>query len=139
VDNGALLNVGEIIRLDFEQMRIKDKRTHQLHVERGWNNTGQVLHATGTDVDVYRTVAVEREVNGTTAAVHATSTAISRYIVPDEILYLTKQIATLMINKARGGYAGKSGGGETGTVFYHDVFPRFEIERVKENYQMGKS
>ena len=134
-----LLNTGEIIRLDFEQMRIKDKRTHQCYVERGWNNTGQAAHITGTDVDVYRTVTVERAVNGTTAAAHLTNVAISRYLVPDDILFLTKQIATLMINKSRGGYAGKSGDGTTGQVFYHDVFPRFEIERVKENYQIGRS
>lgn len=139
VDNGALLNVGEVLRAGFEQMRIKDKRTHECFVDRGWNNTGQVAHADDVAVDVYRTVTVEREVNGTTAAAHAINTAISRYMVPDDILFLTKQIATLIINKARGGYAGKSGSGETGQVFYHDVFPRFEIERVKENYQLGKS
>ena len=139
LDNGALVYVGEIIRAGFEQIRIKDKRDHECFVDRGWNNTGQVAHADNVEVDVYRTVTVERGVNGTDAAAHAINTDISRYMVPDDILFLTKQIATLIINKARGGYAGKSGNGETGQVFYHDVFPRFEIERVKENYQLGKS
>lgn len=137
--NGALVNVGEILRVDFEQMRVKDKRAHQCHVDRGWNNTGQVAHLTATDVDVYRRVNVERAVNGTIAAAHALNTAISRYMIPDDILFLTKQIATLMINKSRGGYAGKSGNAESGEVFYYDVFPRFEIERIKQNYQLGDS
>jgi len=88
---------------------------------------------------VYRTVTVERAVNGTTAAAHLLNAAISRYMVPDDILFLTKQIATLMINKARGGYAGKSGNAESGEVYYHDVFPRYEIERIKQNYRLGDS
>jgi hypothetical protein len=137
VDNGTLLNVGEIMRVDFEQMRIKDKRTHQCYVDRGWNNTGQVAHLDNAEVDVYRTITVERALNGTIAAAHALNTAISRYLVPDDILFLTKQIATLMINKARGGYAGKSGNAELGEVYYHDVFPRYEMERIKANYTIG--
>jgi hypothetical protein len=139
VDDGGLLNIGEVLRAGFEQVRIKDKRGHECFVDRGWNNTGQTAHSDNLTIDVYRTVTVERAVNGTSAATHSIDTEIYRYMVPDDILFLTKQIATLIINKARGGYAGKSGSGETGQVFYHDVFPRFEIERVKENYQLGKS
>jgi hypothetical protein len=138
VANGALVNVGEIIRVQFEQMRVKDKRTHQLYVDRGWNNTGQTAHVTSTAVDIYRTVNVDRGVNGTTAAAHLLAVDIYRYHTPDDILFLTKQIATLMINKARGGYAGKTGNAEMGETYYHDVFPRFEIERVKINYMLGK-
>ena len=76
--------------------------------------------------------------NGTTAATHATSTAISRYFVPDDILYLTKEIATLSANKALSGYQGRTGNGETGVVFYNDAFPKFDIDKVKSNYYIPR-
>lgn len=135
LDDGSLVNVGEILRVDFEQMRVKDKRNHQAHVDRGWNNTGQVAHSDNTQVDVYRTVTVDRGVNGSTAASHTQGTAISRYHVPDDIQYITKQIATLIVNKAKAGYQGRTGNAELGTVFYHDVFTR-EIDQIRTNYMI---
>lgn len=134
VDNGALLNVGEVLRIGFEQMYISDKNGHICAVKRGWNGTARVLHADDSAVDAYRTMNVERGVNGTTAAEHTNGTAISRYFAPDDIQGLTKQIAFLLVEKAKSGYQGKTGNQETGTVFYHDAFPRFDIERLRNAY-----
>ncbi len=139
VDNGSLVNIGETIRIGFEQMRVIDKQSHQLSVTRGWNGTGRVLHADDAAVDVYRTVTVERGVNGTEAAAHALDTAISRYYVPDDVLMLTKEIATLSVNKALSGYQGRTGNADTGVVFYNDIFPRFDIETVKKNYHIPRA
>ena len=136
VANGALVNIGEIIRVDFEVMKVKDIRTHQLSVVRGWNGTGSASHLTATAVDVYRTVNVDRGVNGTTAAAHLNGVSISRYFAPDDIQYLCKQIATLIINKAKGGYQGRTGNAELGVVFYNDAFPKMEIERIKRRYSI---
>ena len=136
LSDGSLVNVGEIIRVEFERMKVLDKQSNTIAVVRGWNGTARVAHSSGANVDVYRTVTVERAVNGTSAASHDAAKSISRYVVPDDILYLTRQIATLMINKARSGYAGKTGNPELGEVFYHDAFPRFEIERIKQNYEI---
>lgn len=136
--NGALVNVGEVLRVDFEQMKIKDKRTHQCSVIRSWNGTGKVAHLTGASVDVYRTVSVERGMNGTTAATHANGLVISRYFAPDDIQYLTKEIATLIVNKAKSGYQGRTGNDETGVVFYNDAFPQFDIAKVKKNYYIPR-
>ena len=138
VANGALINVGEVIRTGFEQMKVRDKQTHSLFVTRGWNETGRVAHLTGVAVDVYRTVSVERAVNGTTAAAHAFDTVISRYFVPDDVRFLSKQIATLILNKAKSGYQGRTGDQELGVVFYHDAFPKSDIEKVKRNYYIPK-
>jgi len=136
VDSAALVNVGEVIRVDFEQMRVRDRNTsnNKLAVWRGWNRTNRVAHLDNASLDVYRTVNVERGVNGTTAAAHANGASISRYDPPDDIRYLTRQIAILMLNKAKGGYAGKSGNTETGTTFYYDAFPRYEVERIAAKY-----
>jgi hypothetical protein len=138
VADGSLVNVGEVLRAEFEQMKVKDKRTNQLSVIRGWNNTGRVAHATSTQVDVYRTVNVVRGVNGTTSAVHANGAAISRYFVPDDILFLTKEIATLSLNKAQSGYQGRTGNQDTGVVFYNDAFPKFDIQVVRQNYYIPR-
>jgi hypothetical protein len=138
VANASLVNIGEIVRVEFEQMLVRDLNTtnQRLSVIRGWNGTARVLHTTSTAVDVYRTVTVTRAVNGTTAAAHANGAAISRYFAPDDIQYLAKQIATLIINKAKSGYQGRTGNAELGVVFYNDAFPRQDIERIKARYNI---
>lgn len=136
--NGALVNVGEILRVDFEQMKVKDKRTHQCSVIRSWNGTGKVSHLTAAAVDVYRTATVERGVNGTTAAAHLINAAISRYFAPDDIQFLCKEIATLTASKALSGYQGRTGNAETGVVFFNDSFPDHDIKQVKKNYYIPR-
>ena len=128
------VKVGEIIRVDFEQMRVKDIRSGKASVARGWNGTTKTSHLINAEVDVYRTFRVERAVNGTSAAEHLSSVTISRYVAPDDIVFLARQIATLMLNKSKGGYAGKTGNMDTGQVFYNDAFPKYDIERVKRVY-----
>lgn len=134
--NASLVNVGEVLRVDFEQMLVRDRRTsnNTVYVTRAWNGTAKAAHTTSTAVDVYRTVTVERGVNGTTPAAHANGVSISRYVAPDDVQFLTKQIATLMVTKARSGYQGRTGNAETGVVFYTDAFPRFDIDRIKARY-----
>jgi len=138
VDDGALLNISEIIRVGFEQMKVLDKQTHQCSVTRSWNGTKAVTHADNAVVDVYRTVNVERGVNGTTAAAHLLNAAISRYFAPDDVQFLCKEIATLTASKALGGYQGRTGNPEMGVVFYNDSFPKFDIEKVKRNYYIPR-
>lgn len=140
VDDASKVNIGEIIRLEFEQCRVKDRQlsTNKLALLRGWNGTGRVLHANDVAVDVYRTVTVERSVNGSSAAVHAKDTSISRYMVPDDILLLTKEIATLSVNKAMSGYQGRTGNNDTGVIYYNDIFPRYDIETIKCSYRIPR-
>lgn len=141
LDNVALVQIGEIIRLEFEQCKIVDIRasSHQASLIRGWNGTRIVSHADNTQVDVYRTVTVERGVNGTTAASHALSTALSRQCVPFDILELTKEIATLGVNKARSGYQGRTGNDQTGVIFYNDKYPQYDIETVAKGYYISRA
>jgi hypothetical protein len=134
--NGALVTVGEIIRIGVEQMRILDIATHTCYVQRHWNKTLGAVHSTGASVDVYRMFTVVRGVNGIVAAAHDISTAISRYLVPGDVLFLCKEIATLMVNKASSNYAGRTGNQELGTVFYNDAFPRYDLERIRDHYSI---
>ncbi len=134
-NDATKINIGEIIRIDLEKMRIRDinATTREASVARGWDNTEAAAHVNGSDVYVYRTATVERGVNGTTAASHLQNTAISRYQVPDDILFLIKETATLMLNKAKSQYQGRTGN-EEGVIFYNDAFSKPDLERVKAAY-----
>ncbi len=137
--DASLVNVGEVLRVDFEQMRVRDRKTsnNTVLVTRGWNGSAKTTHSNAAAVDAYRTVTVTRGVNGTTAAQHAQAVAINRYQPPQDVNMLAKQMATLLINKARGGYQGREGNVELGTIFYHDVFTR-DIETIKQQYFFGR-
>lgn len=132
--NGTLVKVGEIARLDFEQIMILSIQGNKAQVARGWGNTKKSAHSTGTNLEAYRTFSTQRAVNGTSAATHAQNTAVSTYVVPNQVNYLTRQIATLMLKKAQSGYAGKTGNETLGTTFYFHEFPRDEIDRIRKNY-----
>lgn len=134
VDNGALLNIGEVLRVGFEQLRVRDIQGHECEVTRGWNGTRKTTHSDNAAVDAYRTVTVQRSVNGSVPAAHSNGTPLARYLVPNDILLLTKEIAMLSINKALGGYQGRTGNDDTGVVFYNDIFPRFDVKAIKDNY-----
>lgn len=140
VDDASLVNLGELIRIDFEQMLVKDRNTstNKLYVLRGYNNTARAAHLDNATLDVYRTVTVERGVNGTTAAAHLNGVSISRYFAPDDVQFLAKQIATLIVQKAKSGYQGRTGNADTGVVMYHDAFPRYDIERIRRTYELGR-
>jgi hypothetical protein len=134
--SGAAATIGEIIRIGVEQMRILDISANTLYVQRHWNKTLGAAHTSAAAVDVYRKFVVARAVNGTTVAAHGSGAAISRYLVPADVLFLCKEIATLMLHKAETGYAGKSGNADLGTVYYNDAFPRYDLERIRDHYRI---
>jgi len=136
VADGTKINVGEILRIGFERVKVLDISTNDAYVIRGWEKTKKVSHDGSANVDAYRTFSVKRGCNGSTAALHAVATAISQYLVPEDINYLTRQIATLMLKKAQTGYAGRAGNSETGETYYNFEFPREAIARIKSNYRV---
>jgi len=136
VDNGAEFNELEILKIDLEQMRILDIATNNLYVDRAYNGTRAAAHIDDSAIAVYRTYTVERGANGTTAAAHTTK-AISRYVAPMDVTWLTKQIAGLMLKKAESHYAGKIGNAELGEVFYLNEFPTMQIAETRQNYRIN--
>lgn len=135
VTTPAEFNIGEVIRIDSEDMLIVDISA-TLEVERGWNATTVVLHTLSTAISVQRTYTVKRGINGTTAAIHLNAVAISQYKAPGDVNYLARQITSLMQNKAKSAFAGKSGSAELGTIFYNDEFPKYPILNVSKNYRI---
>lgn len=134
VASGPALKIGEMIQCEFEKMLVLDIQGNNVYVVRGWMNTMKVAHLTGTALSAFRTFSVERAANGSTAVEHASTTAISRMVVPEDVNYLTREIATLMMKKSGTGYAGRAGSPETGETFYNHEFPREPIARVASNY-----
>lgn len=131
--DASVLHIGEVIKVQFEQMKILDISGNDVLVTRGWNRTKRTTHTDASDVYVYRTFTVSRGVNGTTAAEH-TSQTISRYVPPADIHYLCKQMAGLMLKKADSGFAGRIGNAETGETFYINEFPKSVIDQIRINY-----
>lgn len=135
VVDAATLHIGEIIRIDFERMKILDIVSNTLLVMRGWGNTKKVAHNTGVAVYVFRTFTVNRDVNGTVAVTH-TNAAINRYLAPQDVNYLCRQIAGLMVKKVQSGWAGKTGNAALGEVFYNNEFPADPLKRIMNNYRL---
>lgn len=134
--DGTKVNIGEIIKVGFEKKKVLDISGNDVFVARGWDRTRKVTHDASANVDVYRTFTVARGCNGSTAAIHADDTLLYQYLVPEDVNYLARQIATLMMKKAQTGYAGRAGNSETGETFYTYEFPRDAIARVKANYRI---
>ncbi len=136
VANGALLNVGEQIQVDFEKLLILDIQGNKCFVVRGWNKTLKTTHSSGANVAVFRTFRVDRGINGYTAAAHNTSAAVSMYTVPADVNYLAREIASLMMRKSATAFSGRSGNPESGETFYTHEFPRDVVDRVAANYYL---
>lgn len=132
--DGSLLHVGEILRLGLEQMRLEDKNGNTGAVTRGWNRTQKTSHASGTNVDVYRTCQVLRGVNGTTAAAHASGLALYRQMVPYDINLLCRKMAGRMLKDSQSGFSGVIGDPAMGTAQYLYILPK-ELEDIKRNYR----
>lgn len=132
--NGALVNVGEVIKINFERMLVLDVQTHEVAVTRGYGGTKKVAHLTGQTVYAQRTYTVARAANGSTAAAHGAVT-VYQQIPPDDINYLCRQIAGLEWKKAQTGFSGRQGTAE-GETFYYNEFPSL-INKVAELYRFG--
>ena len=134
VDNGAEFFQGEVLRLDSEDVLIRRKAGHILTLQRGWNNTTRAEHKMDCAMYVYRTATIQRGVNGSTAATHS-GAAISYYKPPEDVNYLTRQIAALMRQKAKTGFSGRQSG-ENGEAFWINEFPSSKIHDIALNYKL---
>lgn len=136
VNDGTKLNVGEIYRIDFEQIKIKEIQANQAAVIRGWNATSRSAHTASTALEAYRVFTVERAVNGTTAATHTSTLGILRYVAPEYINYLTRESAIMKYQKASTGFSGKGGNTDTGEVYYYNSAPMYDVEKAKKLFSL---
>lgn len=135
VDNGGEFFAGEVLQIGTENMLLLRQAGNIWAVERSYNQTIATIHADDAAIGVYRTFAVERGVNGTTAAAH-TSTGVSRFCMPDDVLYLAIEMTVLMQEKAGTNFGGRAGSTDAGETFFVNEFPKSQIEAVKDNYYL---
>jgi hypothetical protein len=134
INDGAEVHEGEVIQISTEKMRIRIIAGDSLFVDRGWAKTTRQAHANNSAISVYRTYLVERGVNGTPVAAH-TDKPLYRYIPPEDVNWLCRQIAGLMHMKAKSNFAGKTGSAETGETFYFNEFPG-QVKEIAKNYRI---
>lgn len=135
--DGSLVNVGEVIRVGVEQMRVLDVNGNSGYLQRGWNKTTKVAHTSGDAVDVYRKFTVDRGVNGSTAATHESGAAVARQMVPSDVNELARKIAVRMLKDAQTGYAGRVGDETLGQATYTYILPH-ELDEVADRYRLVK-
>lgn len=135
VDDGSEFYVGEVIRIDNEDICIQRIVGNSLTVLRQWNDSLLEEHADNSPIYVYRTFGVMRGVNGSTAASHDAA-EVEKYLVPDDLNWICRQITGLMIMKAASGFQGRTGNSATGESMYFSEFPPNQIKTIKENYNL---
>ncbi len=135
VTNGAEFHAGETLQIGVEDLFIRKISGNQLYVSRGWNNTPASDQLAGAAISVYRTFLVDRGMNGTIDAEH-TDAALQRYMPPEDVNYLCRQIAGLMHKKASSGFIGRIGDATSGEGGYFSEFPPNQIDRVRLHYKI---
>lgn len=136
--NGALVNVGEIIRCGVEQMKITDINGNTAAVVRGWNRTVKSTHLISANVDVYRIFNVTRGVNGTTDAAHDSGYSVYRQAVPDDVNMLCRKMAGRMLKDAQGGFSGVIGDPTMGQAQYLYILPK-ELDDIRQAYYIPRT
>lgn len=135
IDDGSEINVGEVIQLSTERMLVRMVEGDTVVVVRGYEDTAKQAHDDDTQCKVQRTFTVERGVNGTSKGEHENK-AVCRYVPPEDVNFLCRQIAGLMYQKAKTNFAGRAGSIETGETFYYSEFPGTPIKEVMRNYRI---
>jgi hypothetical protein len=113
------LNVGEILRIGSELMRITAiNTTSNVEVERAWDGSTLGSHANDADVYVQRQFTVTRGEGGTTAATHLINVAVSRYVPPADVTTLiTEQVIDAFLRERAGGGSDTQSAGPTSQQF----------------------
>lgn len=112
VASGTDFAVGEVIRIDAEEMLIEAIAGNTLHLRRSWNGTTLADHLTAADIYAYRRLQVQRGHGGTAAAAHVDGTAVTRWSAPPAPAALALALALDNLVQMGAAYARTSGEGE---------------------------
>lgn len=106
------VNVGEIIQIDSEQMKVVSVTGTTLTVERAFGGTTLAVHHNGTDIYAYRRLVVSRGVNGSTAASHTSGDSVFVIEFPADIVELCLAESVNIVQQRTAGYGRTIGSGE---------------------------
>lgn len=100
-------NVGEVILVDNERMKIIDNNGVDLTVIRAYDGSTLAAHTLGATIYAYRTLTVERGALGTTAASHLTAAAVTAWDVPDLVRDLCRAEAIVRLEQEWSAYGAR--------------------------------
>lgn len=112
VDTGSAFNVGEIILIDAEKMRIDEITGNSLHVRRAFDGSVLATHASAAGVWVYRSLSIVRGVLGTVAAAHNSAAPILVFEPPSLVQELTLAYTLNNLEQGSNAYARQVGSGD---------------------------
>lgn len=102
--SGAGLNVGEVLQLDGERMRVTSLVGTVATVQRAYDGTALAAH-TGATINALRSLTVVRGAFGSTAATHLVSAALTAAVVPGPVQDLALAEAVNGVLQRTTGYA----------------------------------
>lgn len=121
VSSGVLLKVGEVIKIDSEEMKIISISTNTIKVLRHINGTSPAIHSTATSINVYRTFTAERAVNNTVAASHVDEKVVYKFIMPAPLELVCGVLVARMDKRSDTAWSDKSGNQESGLYYYKNL------------------
>ena len=135
VDTPSLIKVGEIIRINDENMKVLRIDSSSLNVIRGYEGTTPMSHNIAQDVYVYRKLTIERGMFGSTASIHPLGKVIYRLSPPSDIIYATGVLVARANKRSDSGWSDFTtlGGEGQGTIMYSRIMPS-EVNSILEGY-----
>lgn len=112
VDDGSLVNAGETITIESENMFVLSIAGNDLTVIRATEGTVLAAHTGTLDVYAPRTLTVERGALGSTAATHSSADAVVKYQAPPVIRELQMAEALTQFEQEKAGFGRTVGSGE---------------------------
>ncbi|SRR6266550_4187267 len=103
----AGFNVGEILLIDSERMRIIDNNGVNLTVERAVDGSTLAAHSIGATLYTFRALTVERGALGTTAVTHSNGAAVTKWVVPDLVRDLCRAEAITRLEQEWSAYGAR--------------------------------
>ena len=129
------LNVGEVIRINSETLRVTAVTSATVvTVERAYDGSTLAAHSSGDDIFVRRTYTIVRGVNGTTAAAAADDAAISTYVVPADVRKWCRGLVIVTMQQEQHGWGREIGRGEGASEFRGTVWDKFQAS-MRQKYR----
>lgn len=113
VASGAALNVGEVVLVDAEKIRVDEIAGNTLTITRAMDGTVLASHLVGASVYSPRTLTVVRGAQGSTAAAHNTATAVTVHRPPALVRQLARAEAINYLLSDQGGWSRTIGTGDS--------------------------
>ena len=113
LDDATQVNVGEVVTMDSERMKIISISGNDTTMKRAWDGSTLAAHSSGINVFAPRTLTVERNAVGTTAATHSNAAVLTKNVPPAPITSLCVAEALVLFQQEQSAYGRTVGSGDS--------------------------